>query len=779
MVRAKIQVTEAVGTTIPMFASNVHVEPGGTLTTAEASSMTPLFERRCCALIDHGIHCGMPCHMPWKSKKCLCKEHLLELMKLEHDKSRMSSRHEELITRLPRALDPCDDRARLTVGLRMWMTRIAHIHFWLMFYRQHIVICFFPPGTYGAAYTWGHLNAIDFLDKRMREVINRVDERVRLLLEEHPITSSSRFSALAIDDCEDEECTMNDEDEDEAWDVTGREVFELSTKMEAIKRLRENDEALMQRMRETFYIHSDDIAHHAAHIWDAGEVGRVHEDATDRELLLPLRRDVDNFSDLARWLYLHSGAFGWINSIVLSTGSLHRFNTPENLKRILDSLLDRCLPMKGIHKVSVELRKSMATRKKGDMTIVNVVNMLLHPNNGYMMVACSPSTMNLESGGFTINHLLSPAAVEIFAKQGRNISYDQSIAVYTPLELDKEPPSVIMLDANADILMNTEDHDKTCAMIVGPRCIVLSMFAYHCLDRAFLRLTPSTVYAARVDLDGDDLALEAHLREHLPNSPWYLFCASTAASSAAGSLGGDVCCVLVETPKLFLVISCMWNPYKTSSTTPRSQNEFRIHSSISFEFGATMIRDMRDGVARRHVIDRIMGDIDLQTRVYASAQGIGCKGCMGPMLFFNKDTHGRSLARNMFDCLRGKHDGYHPTYFASGDGVELTTTPPPLRNITEYPDASTYDLVSQTSHIVYTRLLLPASSTSTPESLWTSASLCLKNKREDKMDPNFVPRCYDVASERKHVERHMGPNDRKQRYDRIIRETLHRRRGQI
>ena len=733
--RRKIAI--AVGTTLPEFATSLPSPSGAGaeahLSFAEVSSIQPRSARRCCARLGEDSYCGRAIHLSSSHPtfKCLCKDHLIELIRLEKTKTDMTKRRDDLYAHQPTPLHA------------HWASSFLNATFWVMFLRQHIILCFFPPGTYGAASTSGHFRAIDFENERLQEVLRtlRADEAAAAV-------SESRFGVLAINDDDDD-----GEDNDGDW-VADAECrlsrMDMGPKLQCIAVLQRTDDQIMEELREKFRVHVDDIRERVQTAW--------REIAPTDELLLT-HADLD-MADLARWFYLHAGALGWLDNIVSRRGKLRRLYTTENVKKILDTLIIRCIPTHAIRTVH-------AGMKAHGVAAMHAAIQRLDAANGYVLL-CKPWNLLMPS---ELRHLLSSPSTrkelcDVLLRRNDDIGalarrekIDDAVPAIEALERDDV--AFVFLDRQGKIAFaaGVAPH----SILFGPASILVPAVAYDRFWCAFEALDPCKA-CQPCDLCGHDAALEAHLAAELARARWHLIAYAERREAS------HTCCAIVETSRVVLVIACFWNPY--GDPDPLGRRDLRISSSISFEFGATMLREVAGvGHCRGHVVDRLVGGIDIETRRYTPASECHHNQtiCLGPTLFFNKTARGIESARGVVDSLCGTRRS-EPVYFASGVGVTLQTQEPPLRNPCELPDRSEFELLSQTAQIGWTRCMLDPSMRHGlhAEQLWRQASITLCGKTVQRADSGFTPCKPDIHLNRTRSDVLIGPNDRRERWDALI-----------
>ena len=794
MVQRKLHVTEALGTTIPKYAPRVADDTAAERGTGDLVRAVPLSERRCCALVGDRLHCGLPIQLPWTNRmtKCLCNGHMKQLMELEHMKKTMCDRRTTVL------------QAEPTPMTAAWTSRFMRLSMWTMFLRQHIVLCFFPPGTYGAAFTRGHLYAIDFMDREVRCVVSKVRRiaTAAAAADEQTLLSSS-FGALRVnggdameDDEHEEREEAEEEEEGDPWDASAFLRMGALEQTACLQEMQEMDDDIMASLGRSFRVHVDDIRRRATEMWHGIQ-------PIDESHIVLSTPDVD-FADLARFFYLHASVTEWLDAVVSKKGQLHRFNTPENLKRVLDVLVMRCLPTHAMEKIS---EAPAAARH----AVVHLHNVYLHATDGYGLCASLlPPQLRIAVHNTEQLRVLCDTYTAVHDKMLCNAWVDDAhahngVSIHTLDELRLEQVGFIFLDARGDLAV-ADRVGEACRMIIGPMSIIMPALAYSLFWKAFVKLDVHTVHR-EVPLAGDDARLEAYLCEHLPTSRWHLF-AHAHAAHVAGS--PQTCYALVETPHILIVIDCLWNPM--CDRDPRMQDKLRISTAISLSFAATTLRDVAGsssspqpyiatphlhastlpdditgphtslpaglGHCRSYVVDRIRGGMDIETRKYTRASEIAryatCR--LGPLHFFNKTARGKQSAQDMCAslCTVVADTPSDPVYYAAGHGVTLTTSAPPLRNLCELPNASRFDLASETSHIVFTRNMLGEKSH--PEALWQQASITLHGKTMQQADECFEPSRLDVKTARSSAETHMPMNDRKERWIQMVRDAVARRR---
>ena len=123
-------------------------------------------------MVGHGKHCGAGV---FKEGKTLCRHHLREKTQNEVQKRLTAAEIQRLLGEEPSPLNA------------EWVSQFLRLSFMEMLYRQHIILCFYPPATYGADRTPGHLRAIDFVYDAVRRVMRSAIES-----DELQVTSSTK-----------------------------------------------------------------------------------------------------------------------------------------------------------------------------------------------------------------------------------------------------------------------------------------------------------------------------------------------------------------------------------------------------------------------------------------------------------------------------------------------------------------------------------------------------------------------------------------------------------
>ena len=180
---------------------------------------------------------------------------------------------------------------------------------------------------------------------------------------------------------------------------------------------------------------------------------------------------------------------------------------------------------------------------------------------------------------------------------------------------------------------------------------------------------------------------------------------------------------------------------------------------VSLSLAASLVREASTGKLRGHVVERLLCEMDLQTRAYGLAGGGTRYGLTpaGPVLLFNKTADGLALARDVFKALhttsadelhsgRPMHYGLH---FA-GRGVAMELDDAPLTNPTDRPRAAEMDFLSETGHVTYMRALSGARTY--PEELFQPATFTLGEVHTRQVDAAYAPSCADLRAARQQFD---------------------------